>query len=164
MNRRLSILLILVLASTVAACRQADGPLPQQQADTDNRIGDISRDLLSVAKGEASGTQDFVDDVKAFADNPRIATAADRMARKMADAVKGRTLTEQSARQLGHSSWTIVMANELSAKQYETIREDVRTQLTGLGVQAPVLDGVIAEVEATQQVVSTRPKRWYEVF
>jgi hypothetical protein len=163
-NRRLFSALILFIAIVAAGCRQADGPMPQQGAETNNRLGDLSRDLLAVAGGEATATQDYVDDVKTFAANGQAEQAADRMGRKLADAVKGRPLSEQAARQLAYSSWVIISARELSERQHEAVREDLRTQLTTLGVAQPAVDGVVAEVTATQQIVSTRPRRWYEVF
>ena len=151
-------------ALSLGACRQADGPMPPTLSDTSNRVGDVSRDLLAAAAGDPAGSKDLSDDLKTFATSPEGEAAAVTLASRVADVVRGAKLTEQTAQQLAHSLWTVVAGRELSERQVEVIQGEVKTQLTAIGVLEPTTEPVIAEIVALQNVVTARPRRWYEVF
>ena len=50
----------------IGGCR-GDGPMPTIDEETSNRLGDIARDLRSVANGEADARKDLSDDLRVFA-------------------------------------------------------------------------------------------------
>ena len=59
-------LAVVVLALSVAGCRQPDGPLPSMEGSVPNELGDLGRDLLSAASGQADGSKDLADDLAHF--------------------------------------------------------------------------------------------------
>lgn len=138
--------------------------MPQATGDVPNRLGDLSRDLLSVAGGEQQARQDFVDDLKVFARSPATAAAVEPFSQHFAEAVSGTKLTEQGAQQLAHSAWTVVAATELSSRQIDALEAEVKTNLVSAGVAADRATSVAADAKAVQQAISTRPRRWYELF
>src|SRR5688500_2178523 len=93
---------------SLTGCRQADGPMPQQERDTGNRIGDMSRDLLAIVSREPTGERDFVEDLSGFAQGVEKASVAQRFARQIATAVRDTGLSEQAAQQLAYNCWVAV--------------------------------------------------------
>ena len=61
--------LVVVLSLTFVGCRQADGPLPSMEGSVPNELGDLGRDMLSAASGQADGAKDLADDLAHYADN-----------------------------------------------------------------------------------------------
>jgi hypothetical protein len=148
----------------LTGCRQGDGPPPPSMADTSNRIGDIGRDLLSCSAGDASAKQDLGDDVKAFADSRNGEAAAQGLTDALADALRGRKLSDEQAQQLAHSSWMAVAGRQFSERQVSRLQDDFRTQLSAVGASQPAIQAVTEQVAATQQALGTRRRRWYELF
>ena len=161
----LSIALLTTLVSA-AACRQPDGPLPSagNDAEIPNKLYDMSRDLQSIAGGEEQAKQDWVDDVRVFARTSQSESAVVPFARQIADAVAGTKLTEQGSQQLAHSTWTAVAATELSDRQVETLQGELKSHLLAAGVPDDRATAAATEVGTVQKAISTRPRRWYEVF
>ncbi len=151
-----------LLAST--GCRQPDGQPPQLVEDMPNRIYDMGRDLLAVASGDASGPRDFAEDLRSFAVSPAAADAADTLAARISDAVKGQKLTDQAAQQIAHTGWTIAAGRDLSDRQAKSAQDELRNQLTTLGSTPVTVDAAVAAAEATHAAVTARPRRWYELF
>ena len=63
------IALVLALAFSAAACRQADGPVPVPTRDQTNEIGDIARDMLSVVNKDAQAGEDLKSDLGKYGQN-----------------------------------------------------------------------------------------------
>ena len=155
----------MALAVSAAGCRQPDGPLPTPKGEeVPNRLADLSRDLMAVARGETQAKQDFADDLRVFARTPGGEKVAVEFGLGLGDAVHGAKLTEQSAQQLAHTSWTVVGATELSERQSKALVADLKSQLLALGVPEDKSAAASAQVEAVQKTISTRPRRWYEIF
>jgi hypothetical protein len=163
MNSRLACALLIV-AAVAGGCRQADGEMPAPQGEMPNRIGDISRDLRSVAGRDTQARQDLADDLASFVDDPDVRPALDELTRRTADLVAGRNLSEQQAQRLAHHLWTSVAARELSQRQVETLQNEVNALLVEIGAPEDGAQTVSAQIGEVQNLVSTRPKRWYEVF
>ena len=160
-----AVVCVILLSLSVAGCRQPDGPIPTPQGETLNRLGDLSRDLMSAARGDVQAKADFADDLRVFAKTRGGEQATRAWALKIGDAVTNNTtLNDQSAQQLAHTSWTIVGATELSDRQVETLRNDVKAQLTALGIAEDQSEGVAGQVPEVHKAVSTRSRRWYEMF
>jgi hypothetical protein len=163
MNVSARLVFVLVMAAGVAAC-QSDGPVPQEQGEVPGRLDDLTRDLLSVAAHVPQARQEFVDDIQSFADNGVNAHAANTFGTRLADAVEQAKLSETSARQLARTSWIAVSATELSDRQVASTREDLKAQLLSAGVSPERSEAAAVEVTSLQKVVSSRPRRWYELF
>ena len=157
--------LILVLSLGLAACRQADGPLPTADDEVSNRLGDISRDLLSVARGDAQARQDLADDLHVFLDPREEAVpAVDELARRTSDVVAGKTLNDQNAQRLAHQLWTFTAARDISSRQVETLQNDLHALLVEVGVPEDSAVNVASQAGEVQKLVTNRAQRWYEFF
>lgn len=163
MSVRATVLLVMGVSIAVAAC-QSDSPLPQEQGEIPGRLGDLTRDLLSVAAHVPEARQEFVEDLGSFADDRIGEHAATTFGGKLADAVEQSRLTERTARQLAHTSWIAISATELSDRQVKATSEELKAQLVAAGAPAPVSEAAAAEVASMQKVIGTRPRRWYELF
>ena len=159
------LLAIILAASLTGACRQPDGSIPALDEDSSNRVGDLGNDLQAIARGEASAHKDLADGLAAEVEGSgeRLAVVQE-FAGRLADAVASAKLTEQSAQQLAHTSWTLMRATELSERQTRALQAELRSQLSAIGVSADLADAVVADVPPVQRAVTTRPRRWYEVL
>ncbi len=160
-----SVVTIVGFSLSAAGCRQSDGPMPPIQSEVTNRLGDLSRDLQSAARGEAQAKADFADDLRVFARTPAGEKTVSAWGLKVADLVaNNKKLTEQAAQQLAHTSWTVVAGTQLSEHQAETLKTDLKAQLVALGAPEDQSASVAAQVMDVQKAVSTRTRRWYELF
>src|SRR5436190_19544024 len=134
MTRQFSYAVVLACALQFAACRQADGPLPATTPDTSNELGDISRDMQSVAGGDAQAPKDLSDDITHYAqDTSGGQAAAAELSRRVAEALKGKNIKAGQAMPVAHSCWVAVAGRQLSEKQVENLKNDMKTQLMSLG-------------------------------
>jgi hypothetical protein len=157
--------IVFMLPLLLAACRQADGPMPEATGEVPNRLADISRDLQAVARGDAQARQDLADDVTVFVDEEQDRRqAVGELSRRAADVVSGSRLTEQSAQRLAQQLWTAAAARELSQRQVETLQGEMHALLVEVGVPEDRAENVATQVGEVQRLVTSRPKRWYEVF
>src|SRR5262245_30555488 len=99
---RLSRVLFVVLLSgaCAAACRQADGTWPAETSETPNRLHDLTRDLQSVAAGEAEASKDLADDLAVFAEKPEGVSAARNLADGLSNTIRKRTASEDACKQM----------------------------------------------------------------
>lgn len=155
---------LVVAMALLAGCRQPDGPMPVADAEAQNRLGDVGRDLMSMASRQPDAAKDLSDDLRVFAPNPEAEQAADRLAKRLGEVVPGTRLTEQTAQRLAHSCWTAVSAPQLSQRQVEGLQNDVEGLLSSIGVAEQKAHEVAAQVADVQSVVSARKRRWYELF
>lgn len=166
MRRQLSYGLIFSAAVTLAGCRQADGPMPTPNANAQSEIGDISRDLLNITRGyDPQSPQDLAQDLRKYTDRQTVLPAIDELSRRTAQVVAGSKLTEQSARQLAHNLWVVVVGRELSERQVDSLQGDIQGLLVNnAGVPQERAESVVAQVDEVQRLVTSRPRRWYELF
>jgi hypothetical protein len=157
-----SLLSVVLLA--LVGCRQADAPIPAPQGDDPNRIADLSRDLMNVARGDPNGPQEFTDDLALFvARNPAAQPAVAQLATRTIAAVRGANLPEPAARELANQLWMTTRVVELSDTQIADLGKKVETTLTTAGIPAGRATPVAAQVAEVQKVVRTRQRRWYEM-
>lgn len=156
--------LIPVLAFSLAACRQADGPVPTPNAATQNEIDDMSRDLLGIAARDAESQRYLSDDLHKYTEVSSNLPAFDELARRTSTVVQGTKLSEQAAKQLAHDLWLAVSAREMSERQVEALQMDFQTVLVSVGVPEPSVQPVTEQVLEVQRLVTMRPRRWYEFF
>jgi hypothetical protein len=155
---------ILLSALVLGGCRQADGPLPTADAETQNDLVDVGHDLQNVAKGDPQAPKDLADDLRKYPRRPTAMSAVAELTRRTVTVLAGKQIDDQTAQRLSHSLWTSVAARELSDRQVETLQNEVQSILMSAGVVEDQAQQVAAQVGEVQKQVSNRPRRWYEFF
>jgi hypothetical protein len=147
-----------------AGCKQADGPL--QDASAPGRIGDMSdigKDLMAVQAEDASGVNDFIDDLSKLCPEKSGEAPSHELATRVAAVVQtGGKLTMPDAVKLGTALWQTVAGRQISQSQAKALREEVKQLLKSAGVADST--AVLEQMETVQGVVNQRPARWYEFF
>ena len=156
--------LLTVVLLTLAGCKQSDAPIPAPEGDDPNRISDLSRDLMNIARGDPDGPKDFTDDLLLFVSRrPGAEGPTVELAKRTITAVRGATLPEAPAKELANQLWITTRVTELSDTQITDLGKKVQTTLTTAGVPADRATPVAAQVAEVQKVVRTRQRRWYEM-
>jgi len=155
----------MVLAAVLLspACRQPDGPVPTPSEEDSREIVDVSKDLLAVAGGDAQAIEDLSYDIGHLGHTETGVPLAPELGKRLARAISGRKLTDEQARALAHQMYLTFGATELSGRQVDKIEDDVRMQLTQLGVPEDAIDPIVRQIDAVQDAVSTVQKRWWQV-
>ena len=149
----------------LAACRQADGPMPETTPDTANELGDISRDLQNLASGKPDGPQDLANDISHYADGDKDGeAAAAELARRLGEALTGKSFKLTQAMPVAHSCWVTVAARQLSEKQLDNLKNEMKQELIALVANEQQAQGVADQVGVVQQAVTARHRRWYELL
>jgi len=65
---------------------------------------------------------------------------------------------------VAHSCWVTVAARQLSEKQVDALKNEMKQQLTALGVNEQQAQSVADQVGVVQQAVTARHRRWYELL
>jgi hypothetical protein len=152
-------------ASAAAGCRQADGSLPAERVDDQDRIRDVSRDLLNLAGGDAKAQGEFADDLKVWGTTSNDPwPPGDELAKRMAAALKGKKLTEEAAAQLARQLRIAAEGGDLSNRQVDRLQEDITGQLVAIGVSSDAAEEVADQIEEVQDAVKTRRRWWFQVF
>jgi outer membrane murein-binding lipoprotein Lpp len=151
-------------ACAVAGCRQSDGAWPAEKDDVPNRLHDLQRDIESVAGGEADAPKDLADDLAVFTADPEGVAASRTLAGSVSVVLVKRKLTEDSLKQLATILWKAVGAHELSERQVDALKDDMRGTLISIGVAQSDANAVADRVGQTQKAVTQRTRRWYERY
>jgi hypothetical protein len=157
-------LLTIVAVLSGAACRQADGPVPVPDANTQEELKDVTKDLLNVVNKDPQAPQDLTNDLNKYNDDPEERAPIDELTRRVVAVLPSAKLSEQSAQQLAQSLWVTVTARQMSERQRETLQNDMQSLLTSVGVPDANAQQVAAQVGEVQRAINDRPRRWYEVF
>ena len=164
-KRQIACAVILAASFQCAACRQADGPMPETTASTPNELGDIGRDLQNLASGDPSGPADLSDDISHYAEGTSGGqAAATELSRRLGAALTGKTFKLAQAMPVAHTCWVAVSARQLSEKQIEGLQNEMKSGLMSLGVNEQQAQIVADQVGAVQQTVTGRHRRWYELL
>jgi hypothetical protein len=164
MRHRWCNLLTIVLLVGAAGCRQKDGPMPEPTVEEQNKIGDVSRDLLAVTSKSSSAVQDLTDDLANFAASDEGARHGREMAKRLAASLEGTKLSEEAARQIARDLFVAFSARELSRAQVAKLRENLESTFVKTGVQQASAEPVLEHVEVVQADVTTVKRRWWQVF
>jgi hypothetical protein len=164
-RRQIPYIVIVAAAFLLVSCRQADGPLPPSTPSTPNELGDISRDLQNLASGDSSGPKDLADDISHYAEGSAGGpAAAAELARRLGKALTGKSFKVAQAMPVAHTTWVAVAARQLSEKQVESLKTEMKSGLLSLGVSEQEAQTVADQVPAVQQAVTARHRRWYELL
>ena len=157
--------LIMTASLSMAACRQADGPIPAPDQTVQEELVDVRRDLQNVATGrDPQAPNDLADDLGKYASRPTAAPTVVELSRRTAVALPGKNLPDTAAQQLAHDLWLSIAAREISERQVEALQNDVQSLLMSVGVVEEGARQVAAQVGEVQSAVTNRPRRWYELF
>lgn len=164
-KRQIAYAVIVAAAFQLAACRQADGPMPESTTSTPNELGDISRDLQNLATGDPAGPKDLSDDISHYAEGTSGGqAAAAELSRRLGAALTGKAFKLAQAAPVAHACWVAVAGRQLSEKQVEGLKNEMKTELMSLGVNEQQAQSVADQVGAVQQTVTARHRRWYELL
>jgi hypothetical protein len=157
--------LIFVALFSVTACRQADGPMPDATGTVANELGDISRDLQNLATGDPTGPKDLSEDIGHYAEGTNGGeAAAGELARRLGQALSGKSFKLAQVTPVAHSCWVTVSARQLSEKQVEDLKNQMKSDLMSLGANEQQAQSVADQVGVVQQAVTARHRRWYELL
>lgn len=164
MRLRCAIYVVVISAACVAGCRQPDGELPVQNGEVPNRLHDLERDLESVAAGEPDGPKDLADDLAVFAEGTEGVNAARTLAGSTSVVLVKRMLNEEALKQLTTVLWKTVASRDLSERQVDGLKDDMRGTLISIGVSQADSNTVADRVGQAQKAVTRRTRRWYERY
>jgi hypothetical protein len=156
--------LVLAMAVGAAACKQGDGPLPEKSGDVPNRLGDLHRDLQAIIGGDQRAIQDLSDDLVVFTEEPEGQAAAKAMAMTLCSMLVNRSLNDEAQTRIIDLMWKAVASTELSERQIDALKDDVRNTLLSVGVTQPDANLAAGRVADVQKAVTLRERRWYERY
>jgi hypothetical protein len=160
-------LFALVLVTTLGAsgCKQGDGPLPAKtNHDVPNRLGDLQRDLAAVVGGDQQAIQDLSDDLLVFTDEPEGQKATKVLANTVCTMLVKRPVNDETQAKIVSLLWTAVAARELSERQVDGLKDELRNTLLAVGVTQPDANLAAGRVGDVQNAVTLRTRRWYERY
>lgn len=156
--------LVLVTALGAVACKQGDGQLPAKTNEVPNRLGDLKRDLEAIIGGEQQAVEDLADDLLVFTDEPEGRNATKALAVTVSSMLVNRKITEETQTKVVDLMWTAVAARELSERQVDALKDDMRNTLLAAGVTQPDANLAAGRVGDVQNAVTLRTRRWYERY
>ena len=156
--------LVFVAALGAAGCKQGDGAPPAKNADVPNRLGDLQRDLAAVVGGEQQAIQDLSDDLLVFTDEPEGQKATRVLANTVCTMLVKRPGTDETQAKIVSLLWTAVAARELSERQVDGLKDELRNTLLAVGVTQPDANLAAGRVGDVQNAVTLRTRRWYERY
>jgi len=156
--------LVLVAAVGVSACKQGDGALPAKSGDVPNRLGDLKRDLEAVIGGDQRAIDDFADDLRVFTEEPDGQMMTNAMATTVGSMLVSRRVNDEAQTKIVSLLWTAVAARELSERQVDALKDDVRNTLLSVGVTQPDANLAAGRVGDVQKAVTVRTRRWFERY
>jgi len=147
-------------------CRQPDGIVPVVDEETSNRITDVANDLRAAGRRDADGRRGLIEDLAVFPHehNEPGLEATRAFAGRLADALSGVELNDEQAERVARTCWNLVAVDDLSDRQVAALQEELGAQLRGFGLAEDRIAALLAEMPAVQQAITTRPRRWYELF
>jgi hypothetical protein len=154
----------LIAAVAAGACKQGDGPMPEKVGDVPNRLGDLKRDLQAVVAGDQQAVQDLTDDLLVFTDEPEGQAATRAMSMTVCSMLVKRSVSDEVQTKIVSLLWTAVAARELSERQMDALKDEVRSTLLSVGVSQADANLAAGRVGVVQEAVTFRTRRWYERY
>jgi hypothetical protein len=148
----------------LAACRQADGAMPDLNPSVQEELVDVRRDLQNIANRDPTGSEDLSHDLRKYTENAAVHPAIDELTKRTATVLPGRKVDQPTGDRLAQQLWTSVAGRQLSDRQVETLQNDLHSTLVSLGIDEANAQQVAAQVLEVQKQISERPRRWYEWF
>lgn len=157
---------LILLAMTVAACRQPEGRMPVPEGDEPNRIEDVARDLQHVAGGSTGtgGPMDFFDDLATLGPEEAPEDPLSSFGDALVAALPRKDLSDANAKAIANVIFVAVVARDLNPAQIGRVEADVTQALTAAGAPPEAAQRAGAAAAALQRAVTTNKKRWYYLF
>jgi hypothetical protein len=156
--------LVLSVALGAGACKQGDGALPEKKDDVPNRLGDLKRDLAAVVGGDQTAVQDLADDLMVFTEEPEGQTATKALAVTVCSMLVKRPVSDEAQTRIVELLWKAVASRELSERQIDALKDDVRNALLSVGLTQPDANLAAGRVGEVQKAVTLRTRRWYQRY
>lgn len=156
--------LVLAVALSAGGCKQGDGPLPAKTGDVPNRLSDLKRNLDAVVAGDQTAAQDLTDDLNVFTEEPDGQTAIRALSNTVCSMLVNRPLTDEAKTRIVTVMWTAAAARELSERQVDVLKDEMRTVLTSVGVSQPDANLAAGRIGDVQNAVTLRTRSWYERY
>jgi hypothetical protein len=156
--------LILVAVVGAAGCKQGDGALPAKAGEVPNRISDMKRDMESMVAGDQTALKDLTDDLSVFTEEPDGHTAIRALSNTVSAMLVKRMLNDEALTRIVTTMWTAVAARDLSERQVDALKDEMRSVLTSVGVSQPDANLAAGRIGDVQRAVTVRERRWYERY
>ena len=144
-----------------AGCRQGESPLPAPVGEQENKIGDISRDLLHIANGEAQAEMELNDDLMNLDGGWRPDVRVRELTRSLSVVLAMKTVPDASALALARELFIACTGRELSVRQIEQLEVRVRDLVAGLGAAGEGAARVSTATRALASEVTENRLRWF---
>jgi hypothetical protein len=156
--------LILVAVVGAAGCKQGDGALPAKAGEVPNRISDMKRDMESMVAGDQTALKDLTDDLSVFTEEQEGQTAVRGLTNTLAPMLMNRSINDETMTRIVTVLWTATAARDLSERQVDALKDDMRTVLMSVGVSQPDANLAAGRVGDVQKAVTLRTRRWWERY
>lgn len=156
--------LILVAVVGAAGCKQGDGALPAKAGEVPNRISDMKRDMESMMAGDQTALKDLTDDLSVFTEEQEGQTAVRGLTNTLAPMLMNRSINDETMTRIVTVLWTATAARDLSERQVDALKDDMRTVLMSVGVSQPDANLAAGRVGDVQKAVTLRTRRWWERY
>jgi hypothetical protein len=155
---------VLAAAICSSGCKQGDGALPPKTGDVPNRISDLKRDLETAVAGDQSAVKDLSDDLGVFTEEPDGHIAIRALTNTVCPMLMTKTVPDEALTRIATVMWTATAARELSERQVDGLKDEMRNVLTSVGVSQPDANLAAGRVGDVQKAVTYRTRRWYERY
>ena len=156
--------LVLVASVSAGGCKQGDGSLPAKTADVPNRLSDLKRDLETVVAGDQTAIQDLADDLGVFTEEPEGHLAIRVLSNTVGSMLVKRAVNDEAMTRIVTVMWTAAAAHDLSERQVDALKDEMRNVLTSVGVTQPDANLAAGRVGDVQKAVTLRTRHWYERY
>jgi hypothetical protein len=153
--------LVLLLAAGAAGCRQPEGTIPTPQGEQANKVGDIARDLMAVARREPDAAMNLADDLGSLTPAPPPAVLLQDLTSRLNDALGGSGIDENATAALARALFVTIEADDLNVPQITALQEDISRSLAAAGVSAEKAQPVADAVQEIQSAVTQNRRRWW---
>jgi hypothetical protein len=156
--------MVLTAVVSVAACKQGDGAMPAKTGEIPNRLADMKRDLETITAGDQTAVQDLIDDLNVFSEEPEGRAAISALSNTVGPMLVKRSVPDEALTRIVAVMWTAAAGRELSERQVDTLKDEMRNVLTSVGVSQPDANLAAGRVGDVQNAVTLRTRRWYERY
>src|SRR5688500_16906133 len=121
---------LLILVCLFSGCRQPEGPVPQPSGEHVTKTEDITRALLAVARDQQSAPAELAADLENLTGRQPPKALVQELTARLQSALAGRMLTDEDAQKIARQLYIAIVADELSERQMDRLRQDVAGSLT----------------------------------
>lgn len=138
--------------------------MPPKTGEVPQRLVDLGRDIDNVVSGNTQAVAELTDDLIVFTEEPEVMAAIRALSSTICPMLANRSLNEDTTSQLATLLWTTVAARELSERQIDKLKDEMRDLLVSIGVSQPDANLVAGWVGNVQKAATLRSRRWYERY